>query len=290
MNGFAARVRILEKTLAMATRPADSLNAQIIETSRMAHHMLDQLIGQHVHSLAGAIRVAKHSGVLPVALAVKLTRLSRAADAVRHITPVSLTALLEQLEEMSKPHEDDFDAFPLLHNMVEARETSVCGAQLVPGPIIPEEFEGQSILAAMLEQRQATVGMINEAKAAFVDKSWELCAGDIVYVNNDPKPRRVIRNGWGDYECEVRVARLHENLARWESGHWIRTDQCYKLEVNDRIVATDTVNAATTDEHVIMKGTECVFLGKDADGDVILRERWKNVVIFHDDLEHFDII
>ena len=88
----------MEKTLKTSPHSSEQLIAQIIETSRNVHNTLDTLSGTHIHSLAGAIKKAKHHGIISNDMAAKLVRLSRASDAVRHITPVSLTLILEQLQ------------------------------------------------------------------------------------------------------------------------------------------------------------------------------------------------
>ena len=67
------------------------------------------------------------------------------------------------------------------------------------------------------------------------------------------------------------------------------TDRCIKLEVNDILCATEDVTAATTDEHLIPKGSTCRYMGLDVDGDFTVMVHNKRVVCFKEDLDHFDI-
>ena len=77
--------------------------AETILASRSAHSQLDDFNGCHDHSFAAAIRRAQ--GRLSKQTLSRLTQLSKAADALRHITPAGLKDLLSTLgKEMTSAH------------------------------------------------------------------------------------------------------------------------------------------------------------------------------------------
>lgn len=97
------------------------------------------------------------------------------------------------------------------------------------------------------------------------------------------------RIGYGDYEKKVRVARLSEEMSSWSSGRWVGTDQCFKLDVGDRLLATCDCSDSSHDENILTHGGGCVYKGGDADGDVILAAPTRRYVIFYQDLEMFSL-
>eukprot|EP00973_Karenia_brevis_P080491 11166881-Karenia_brevis.AAC.1 len=60
--------------------------------------------------------------------------------------------------------------------------------------------------------------MVQQVVAASKDESWRLGVLDIVYIGEGSKPHRIFRIGFGQYEKEVRVARLHEDISQWSTG------------------------------------------------------------------------
>ena len=77
--------------------------------------------------------------------------------------------------------------------------------------------------------------------------------------------------GYGDYEREVRVAGLLEDISIWSTGTWIGTDRLYKLELNDSLEAIRDCTDATDRKRIIKKGTICRFRGWDDDADALIR-------------------
>jgi hypothetical protein len=88
-------------TAATMGTACDSEAAEIIMAAKSAHEQLDRMNGKHNHSLSGAIRESR--GLIEKNLAVKLSRLAKAADAMRHITAFSLKGLLEELGNVQVP-------------------------------------------------------------------------------------------------------------------------------------------------------------------------------------------
>jgi hypothetical protein len=82
-----AAARQLGGTAAAMGTACDSEAAEIIMAAKSAHEKLDRMNGKHNHSLSGAIRESR--GLIEKDLAVKLSRLAKAADAMRHITAFS---------------------------------------------------------------------------------------------------------------------------------------------------------------------------------------------------------
>ena len=102
------------------------------------------------------------------------------------------------------------------------------------------------------------------------DMSWKLDPSDIVYVGSDIHPSIVLRNGYGQYERKVRLAGIRENLKDSRTGRWVGTDECFKLEHGDVLVASGNIVDATENKNVIPAGTRCIYIGRDGDGDVLL--------------------
>ena len=117
------------------------------------------------------------------------------------------------------------------------------------------------------------------------DVSWQFSASDIVCGNADCQLFRVIQLGWGDYEREVRLTRMSEDTRKRESGRWVRTDRCYKLEIDDCLVVTGTIKDASEQKRILPKGPQVQFKGFDSYGDVMLWIDHNEIVIFRKDLD-----
>ena len=73
---------------------------------------------------------------------------------------------------------------------------------------------------------------------------------------------RVYRIGWGQFEGEVRVARLEEDTAIFENGEWVLTGWVVKLEAYDYVdVCRDGLKEASESRRGIPRGTRCMFSG-----------------------------
>ena len=102
-----------------------------------------------------------------------------------------------------------------------------------------------SLLNILHRHREVHENEIKGIIAESNDRSWMLEYEDIVYVQRDPRPFKVYRIGFGEYERLVRVARLCEDTNVWANGQWVFTDQCFKLEFGDRLMATrDCIDAS----------------------------------------------
>eukprot|EP00973_Karenia_brevis_P025434 3509780-Karenia_brevis.AAC.1 len=77
------------------------------------------------------------------------------------------------------------------------------------------------------------------------DDSSKIQNGDIVYVGSDLHPSKVFRVGFDIYEGQLRVAKLHEDTSVWTIGSWVLADDCFKLEVGDKLLATKDLVDAT---------------------------------------------
>ena len=107
----------------------------------------------------------------------------------------------------------------------------------------------------------------------------------------EPWPLRVYRIGWGQYEGQVRVARLDEDTAVYENGEWVCTSWVLKLEVYDYLdVYSDGLEDALEPRRGIPRGTRCKFLGYDEDGDVELKIGSRRTVIFFEDLAFLTLV
>ena len=143
-----------------------------------------------------------------------------------------------------------------------------------------------SLLNQMIDSRLACSLNVQRLIEECRDNSWQLQRGDIVYVGSDIHPSIVLRNGYGQYEREVRVAGIQENLTDWRVGHWVKTDGCYKLEDGEVLKATAIIVDATERKNEIPAGTCCRYIGRDDDGDVVLNVGTLGAerVIFKEDL------
>ena len=150
-----------------------------------------------------------------------------------------------------------------------------------------------SLLNKLHMKREEAEQVVSQIMRDCSDDSWKLNQGDIVYVGDDVGPSVVIRNGFGQYECEVRVAGASENLGDRKAGRWVKTDRCFKLEVGDTIVTKADVVDATEHRREILQGTECIYLGRDDDNDVLIgigsdRLR-RQLVVFKEDISKFTL-
>ena len=151
-------------------------------------------------------------------------------------------------------------------------------------------WEGVSLHNALLCRRAASEEMIEFIKKFCNDDSWKLLRGDIVCVNSCRWPFRCVREGWGDYEKQIRVSRLTEDVGRRESGRWVSSDACARLEVNDRLDVLEDIEDAMENSSLISKGTKCKFLGWDYDGDVAIFVNGARHIIFMQDLDKLSLI
>ena len=140
-------------------------------------------------------------------------------------------------------------------------------------------------MASRHAEREKCERLIDWVQKEIADKTWKLVSGDIVYVGQTRWPYKVMRTGYGDYEKEVRIARISEDTRRWETGRWVRTDQCYKLEIGDTLDVIEQVVAATDDASIISEGARCRFAGWDPDGDAILTIGVRRLIVFFEDLD-----
>lgn len=189
MNAVAARVRILEKKFGTQAMQVDPLCGQIVDAARAAHDKLDRIVGRHSHSPAAAVRQAKSRGLIGGDLARQLTRLLRAADAVRHVTPFALTRILEHLDnqlpieahkvvwaDLSRDDSDgsehgcsftdmqDWGAYALLDGMANDSCIHAAGGLLASTSCAAVEFDGCSLLNFMLARRSAASQMVAAAR------------------------------------------------------------------------------------------------------------------------------
>jgi hypothetical protein len=106
----AAAAAVTRSMVAEAPCPSGSLNsaepaasavdgaavdaASVITSASAAHQLLDEKNGHHSHCFARAIRTACQAGLISQNAAAQLSRLAKAADALRHITRVGLAEVL----------------------------------------------------------------------------------------------------------------------------------------------------------------------------------------------------
>ena len=149
--------------------------------------------------------------------------------------------------------------------------------------------EGESLCSLNMANRASLAEGIRLVKEISDDDSWKLRHGDVIYIKYMRWPFRVFRLGYGDYERDVRVARLHEDTSRRTVGQWVQTDRCYKLEENDTLLAMEAVDDASDPPTRIPEGAVCEFLGWDSDGDAELLFEQRRVVVFMKDLDAFSL-
>ena len=131
---------------------------------------------------------------------------------------------------------------------------------------------------------------ITETKIICMDDSWRLQSDEIVYVGSGRWPYRVMRNGWGDYESQVRVARLDRDVGQFETGEWVSTAHCARLEVGDWVEAMYDIQDGREKGDWLLRGTCWRFLGFDTDGDVELLCNATKHTVFFQDLESLTLI
>lgn len=168
---------------------------------------------------------------------------------------------------------------------------SNAGGSIVAGPDI-EEFEGISLVNAAIAKREVSDDICHQVKIAIRRAKalppHILGVGDIVWYHNDAIPSWVVRIGHTDYAGHVRIRSFLEpdTLA---AGTWVCHTQCHLLERGDTLIATADLIDASERRRRIATGSRCRYIGKDTDGDVILRVQsaidGKNrLVIFQEDL------
>ena len=184
---------------------------------------------------------------------------------------------------------DWFSSFSLLDDMANDTTIVNAGATVIPSAAVETDHNlepGDSLINQMRERQFADRILVSHVITCCADDSWKLQHGDIVCVGEDPRPSRVYRLGHGDFDGQVRVAWLDEDESIWQNGRWVGTDQCHKLEVGDRLMATSDIIDATDNRRLIPEGTISRFRGHDSDGDVLITIGGTKIktVIFYEDL------
>ena len=186
---------------------------------------------------------------------------------------------------------DWFDPFMLLESMALGPTASAGGNYPVICCDSADNHDvidhvADSLLNSMRSKQAECKQMVAQTILNCSDDSWKLQHGDIVYVDLDMYPSIVLRNGYDQYEREVRVARVRENLSDWKTGRWVPTDLCFKLEVGDRLVVNDEIVDATENRRLIPKDTKCKYIGRDEDGDILIAiGKNKTKIIFKEDVD-----
>lgn len=185
--------------------------------------------------------------------------------------------------------EEEFDIWALLGGMATLAPAPICGGVLLPGPPVGDFLpEGDALHNLIINKRSELEADIVRIRALFDDPTWQLYPGDIVYWNSERWPSVVIRVGWGQYERQVRIKRITEpNL--WETGWWCYTDQLFKLEVNDKLEAMDTVADAFDEQRVIPVGAVCQLVRWDNDGDPVVEWNEGVYTILRHELDGFSL-
>ena len=151
------------------------------------------------------------------------------------------------------------------------------------------DMNDDSLMNCMVARRVASTRIVQEMIRACQDTSWQILCGDIVYIEEEFRPMRVFRIGFGEYEREVRVASMLDDTSKWSTGMWVRTDRLHKLDYQDSLLVIADLVDATEAKNVIKKGSVCTFLGWDDDGDALVCLRIGGVtlstVIFAADFE-----
>lgn len=209
----------------------------------------------------------------------------------RRIT-ICLDLSVPSVKQSENIQKVEFDPFAMLSDMVSQSAISVAGACLLNSfstSEAEEDEEGDSLVNIGCQRRESCREAVSNIIAACDDNSWRLQHNDIVYVGSEPFPCVVYRIGFGDYEREVRVARMGEDVSLRCSGRWVFTTQCYKLEAGDRLVTTQDCVDASHDMNVLKKGNEYTYRGRDDEGDFILASPSKTYMIFREDLDKFSL-
>jgi hypothetical protein len=171
---------------------------------------------------------------------------------------------------------DSFDdPRTLLANMAAALPCS-CGATITAvSDSFVDEDEGESLVNIAIARHEADVREICGTRKIYDHAvrflpPHSLSEDDIVYYGRESTPYWTARVGYGDYLQEVRLRRLDEPNT-YSAGRWVHHSSCYLLEPGDVLMATRDIIAATEDHLVIQADSRCTFLGRDNDGDIMLR-------------------
>jgi hypothetical protein len=221
-NGLAAKFRILEAQLKRGGSSACGregtgapLGSSILESANVIHDMLDRAGSHHSHSLGAAIRCAFGSGVIDAGMKAKLSRLSKAADALRHITVYSCELLVSQLadgfagqaatkdlelpdEVLTKEFASDTSSEEAALGSVGTR--GVDGLACGPGPVAPEVSAGGCAAEFILQGIALLMGTEEEDRCVQHSKQgMEAQAGDYEPMEFDDVLSPWARYGWIDY-------------------------------------------------------------------------------------------
>ena len=150
--------------------------------------------------------------------------------------------------------------------------------------------DGDSVLNVRLCAQSETEIILKSVKLACNDTAWQLILNDVVYVGDERHPSIVIRNGWGAYEKEVRIAGVKDDLSKHQTGRWVGTDRCYRLEPGDRLRAIAPTQDASEDEFIIPEGAECKFLSWDKDGDAVISHSGRRLTVFIEDMHTMTLL
>ena len=105
---------------------------------------------------------------------------------------------------------------------------------------------------------------------------------DVVYVGNDKVASEIMKIGWGDYEGQIRIARVDSYFSKVSTGRWVSTSACDLLEPGDSLRATSDIEDASEDRRDILNASVWRFDRWDEDGDaVLLRGRELRVLFRH---------
>lgn len=177
----------------------------------------------------------------------------------------------------------------MLHGMAAVSSSIVVtGAVLSDGSgNTPHDASGDSdsdsLLNRWMAQRMEHNQLINDVIRICGDDSWHLEIDDIVYLGSEAFPQRVIKVGYGDYEREVRVAGVGEDISDRRAGRWVRTGRLHLLEVDDSLEVLSELYDATEAKQVITMGTVCTSCGWDSDGDALVRVGLRTIAAFIED-------
>ena len=139
------------------------------------HRELDHINGRHSHKHGDSLRHA--APALSDQQLQHMRWVKKQGDVARH-------AAFQQNVPL--------DVFELLAGMAVVG-SPVCGAVLLVAVDEHLAIQGDSLLNIQVVKRAQVEDMIAYAKMACKDTSWQLKAGDVVYVDADPVPFQVIR-------------------------------------------------------------------------------------------------
>lgn len=127
----------------------------------------------------------------------------------------------------------------VLGMLAEPSPICAAGSSLLSGSVAADvATDSDLVLNRIIAERLSSFHVVQKVIGECRDDCWKLQHDDIVYMDDDPRPLRVFRLGYGDYERKVRVAQLFENTLEWSCGMWVSTDKLYELELHDSLMST----------------------------------------------------